>query len=162
MSGWARLASEAARRNDERTARAQRAFAGRRNRAAHSTAPSCPPPRPLWSPSAGRAAAAPRSAPRQGTPNRSAAGHAPGGRSGILENHLLSAEPRDYRRNTLRRAALRRGPRRPRARSGSKSATVELEIPRVFFKQVDLRRTTMGTDDDVRAMARVDERERVK
>ena len=39
---------------------------------------------------------------------------------------------------------------------------MELEIPRVFFKQVDLRGTTMGTDDEFRAMIQLVERQRVK
>jgi NADPH:quinone reductase-like Zn-dependent oxidoreductase len=41
-------------------------------------------------------------------------------------------------------------------------AVEKLEMPRVFFKQVDLRGTTMGTDDEFRAMVQLVERRRVK
>jgi len=38
----------------------------------------------------------------------------------------------------------------------------KLELTRVFFKQIDLRGTTMGTDDEFRAMLRLVARERVR
>jgi zinc-binding alcohol dehydrogenase/oxidoreductase len=38
----------------------------------------------------------------------------------------------------------------------------KLELTRIFFKQIDLRGTTMGTDDEFRAMLRLVERERIR
>jgi len=38
----------------------------------------------------------------------------------------------------------------------------KLELTRVFFKQIDLRGTTMGTDDEFRAMLKLVARERVR
>lgn len=38
----------------------------------------------------------------------------------------------------------------------------KLELTRVFFKQIDIRGSTMGTDDEFRAMLRLVERERVR
>ena len=46
---------------------------------------------------------------------------------------------------------------------GSTLGKVEgLELPRLFFKQIDLRGSTMGTDDDFRAMVDLVARERLK
>jgi zinc-binding alcohol dehydrogenase/oxidoreductase len=41
-------------------------------------------------------------------------------------------------------------------------AVEKLEMPRLFFKQVDIRGSTMGTDAEFRAMIQLVERERVK
>ena len=38
----------------------------------------------------------------------------------------------------------------------------KLDMPRIFFKQIDLRGTTMGTDDEFRAMLRLVARERIR
>ena len=38
----------------------------------------------------------------------------------------------------------------------------KLELTRIFFKQIDLRGTTMGTDDEFRAMLRLVARERIR
>jgi zinc-binding alcohol dehydrogenase/oxidoreductase len=37
-----------------------------------------------------------------------------------------------------------------------------LDMARIFFKQIDIRGTTMGTDDEFRAMVDLVARERVK
>jgi NADPH:quinone reductase-like Zn-dependent oxidoreductase len=44
----------------------------------------------------------------------------------------------------------------------TRGAVDKLEMPRLFFKQVDVRGTTMGTDDEFRAMIQLVERQRVK
>jgi len=38
----------------------------------------------------------------------------------------------------------------------------KLEMPRIFFKQIDLRGTTMGTDDEFRAMVELVAQHRIK